>query len=650
MRTLIDKVSTIIIRFIPAFLIITVPLFFLPLTPDFFGINKQYLIFATASVALVAYCLHLVARRQIRITLSSPLIPLALLALVNIASATLGNPNPKTGLMNTSALIVSLFIIFLTTTSTQKNSILVKSVIFSTIFAATLLSIFSLMVNFGILNNLPVPEWLKSNLFHPAGSPYHYLTFAIPVLLASVALGISSRNWFLKPLVLTSVIIIAAGSAFSLKLLLPSAGKSSMATLPYSAGWSIAVDTLKTPKSALIGTGPDTFAYTFTKQKPAGLNLNNRLWNLRFVNSSSELLTVLTTAGVLGIIFFILTYFGTLKTLISQKFLKDPETVFILFGLLGVSLLFILLPSSIPTTALGIVLLIAATVKLKLENHKSTKDLRLNLSAHSAVSDLSESSDKTPHLPILPWIFTVACMVLLAVFWTIASKIYSANFVMYQAVLNAKDNPVKAYNLQVQATQIDPTEAYLRTNLSQTYSAIVRSYLSKENITDEEKKKALEFAQEAVNEAKAAANLQPQDVTVWENFAAIARDLAQYNVQGASDWTLATYSQAITLDPTSPTLRVQLGTFYFLLGDADQAINVLNQAVNLKPNWNIPYLNLALIYKSKKDYARALAYAKEGKKYTETNSQDLESIDKEIAELEKLVPQETATPAPTSEE
>ena len=149
-----------------------------------------------------------------------------------------------------------------------------------------------------------------------------------------------------------------------------------------------------------------------------------------------------------------------------------------------------------------------------------------------------------------------------------------------------------------------------------------------------------------MNEAKIATNLSPYDINVWENLSLITRYLAENNVQGAIDWTLASYSQTVALDPTNPLLRVQLGTFYFSIGDTDQATKILSQAIELKSNWNIPYYNLSLVYKAEKDYARALAYMKEAQKYTQPNSEDMTSIEKEIAELEKLAPKAEPTPTP----
>ena len=651
MRKLIDKLSTNILRYLPAFLILLIPLIFVPLTPEFFHVNKQFLVFIVSSVALLFFCLRLVARGHIQISLSPALLPLAGLSVVYILSSLIKHPNPRFSLMNSTAVATGLFIIYLATTSTQKTFLVVRSIIIGTISSVVLLSVFSIFSHLGIIAQIPGPEWLQSKVFNPAGSPYNYLTLAVPVLLATISYGVTTRNWMIKPLMLAAAIIIASGSAFSLKLLLPTSENRGVLLLPYSAGWSIAVDTLKTPKTAILGTGPDTFTQVYSRLKPSSLNLDNNIWTIRFPSSSSELLNILTTTGVLGLLFFALSYLKTIRALLKEKYLSDPETAFLTAGVLSTFLLFILVPSSLPAQVMGIILLIASAVKLKLENSHSVKDVQLNLSTKQVTSAYSETPAKDrPGLPVLPWLLTVASVVLLAVFWNIASRTYAANLAIFEASQTVKDNQIKSYNKQIEASKLDPTDPYLKINLSQTYLAVTKSLLTTgqegKTVTDEDKQKALEFANQALNEAKAAADLTPNDVVVWENLAGISRTLAGYGIEGSVDWTLATYTRAISLDPTNPTLRVQLGTFYFQMEDAEMAVRVLSQAIELKPNWNIPYYNLGLVYKSVKNYPRALAYMEEAKKYTQTDSDEMKQLDEVIGELKALVPKETA-PTPT---
>lgn len=648
MRQSIDKIATFVLRFIPAFLAIAIPLFFLTTTPDYFSFNKQYLLFAVASISLTAYIFRVLARGKIHLTLSPSLLPVILLIIAYVVPSIWMHQNPRAALFGPTAMIISLAIIFITTTSTQKNSQLINSTIIGLIFSATILSIVAILQNFGLLANIFSYEILKNPFFTLSGNPFYSLTFIIPITIATLTYTFYSRNWVIKPILFSLSIIMLIGIFLSAKLLLPQNGNPGLAILPLSTGWSIAVDSFKLPKTAIFGYGPDNFANAFSRLKPASLNLNKDFWSIRFNNSTTEALTVLTITGILGLLSFATFLLNPISVIIKKiKDYSDPETVFISALAIISALLFFVLPNNVLNYTLLFVSTILLTVKLKLSNNKKIKDVHVGITANELesgglYSDIS-SSTKQIQLPVLPWILTGMSAVLLAVFWTGSINIYKAANAISVAGKNIKDNPQLSYEKQLEAAKLDPYNPYYKINLSQTYLAIANNLLSKEDATDEQKKQAIDYANLAINESKGAAELDPQNVQVWENFANIARQLAVLNVQGSIDWTLATYGQAISVDPTNPSLRVQLGTFYYLLGDYDTAAKILDQALELKPDWNVSYFNQSEVYKAKKDYTRALAFMKEGLKYTDQNSEDIAKINEEIKALEKLAPAPAAT-------
>ncbi len=636
MRHSLEKLTSSLLFLVPIILVIFVPTIFLPITPDFFGIHKSYLIYALASVSLLAFTLNFTSTGVIKITKSPALLPLSIFTVIALVTTFWMHPAPRIAIYSNTALVTSLFILFLTLTSSLKGDKIIKTIITSIVSVVTLLSVFALARHFGLTSNLPSPDWFKSKLFDLTGSPYHYLTVALPVLLASIALGIQTKNWLLKPIIFTCAVLIAAGSTFSISSILPKADQAGLVLLPYNAGWSIGVDLFKDPKTALIGTGPDTFQFVFTRLKPAYLNSLENIWSLRFSNSSSELLTLMATTGIIGSLSFLLVFVLNIKQLINKNLKEDSFQAFIVAGLIGYLLMFLLVPSSIPATTMAFVFLIISIIHQKNEGHQHrVQDLSISLTANN--------HDSSTNLPILPWILTLSSAVLIAVYWTGAVKVYQANMAIYQAAQLLKTNGQASYNKQLEAVKLDPANPFFHVNLSQTYLAIATNLISSDKATNDDKTKATEFANQSVNEAKTAINLNPIDVSMWENYAQITRALTEFKVEGARDWTIANYAQAITLDPTNPTLRVQLGTFYYFLGDYDTAIKVLEQALNLKSDWSIPYYNIAQSYKAKKDYSRALIFMKEGVKYTPKDSKDLETINKDIIELEKLAPKESTS-------
>lgn len=643
MRQFLDKLATFILRFIPAFLMLSVPLFFLPTTPDYFSFNKQFLVFTLASVSLVAYLIRTLTRGKIHLSLSASLLPIFLLMVAYIVPSVWMHTNPRAALFGPTAFIVSLGIIFITVTSTQKNSLVIKSTITTLVTSAVLLSIAGILHNFGLLYKIFPYDILKNSLFTPSGSPFFTLLFLIPISIATLTYTFYSKNWIIKPILFSSAIIMIIGIFLSIKVLMPQTGRPGLIILPLSAGWSIAMDTFKNPRTAVFGTGPDNFANTFTRFRPAYLNMNKDFWSIRFNNSTTEALTILTVTGILGLVTFTLfTILPIIQVLKKIKNHNDPEMVFVASLAIISTLIFFIAPSNIISYCLIITSAALITIKLKTINSHNVKDVQIGITAdevsqNNIYTDLTQDT-KQIQLPVLSWLLTGMSIVLLAVFWTRAVNIYRAALVINEASKLIKTDPQKSYEKQLEAANLDPYNPYYKINLSQTYLAVANNLLSKKDATTEEKQRAIEFANQAINESKAAAALDPANEQVWENFANISRQLAILKVEGAIDWTLATYTQAISTDPTNPALRVQLGTFYYLLGDNDNAIKVLDQAIELKPDWNVTYFNQSQIYKTKKDYPRALAYMQAGLKYTPSSSEDISKIQDEIKSLEKLIP------------
>src|SRR5690606_5370366 len=93
--------------------------------------------------------------------------------------------------------------------------------------------------------------------------------------------------------------------------------------------------------------------------------------------------------------------------------------------------------------------------------------------------------------------------------------------------------------------------------------------------------------------------------TNWQNLATVYRQILNA-VQQAPLWTISSYQQAILLDSYNPTLRLELGSVYYLLQQYDQAQRLFEQAVSLKPDWANAHYNLAWAYYQKELYGNAV--------------------------------------------
>jgi tetratricopeptide (TPR) repeat protein len=108
----------------------------------------------------------------------------------------------------------------------------------------------------------------------------------------------------------------------------------------------------------------------------------------------------------------------------------------------------------------------------------------------------------------------------------------------------------------------------------------------------------------------------------------------------AADGSISEFQQ---FDPLKANKDIEVGTFYFKKGNYDAAIERFEEAARLQPGLARPYLKLGETYEKIKNLPMAV---KSYKKYLELYpaAADAKSVRKRIAELEKHVAQETATP------
>ena len=627
MRQTLDKLATQTLKFILPLTAFLVPLFFLTLTPDFFSFNKRFLLYILASVSLIAFSIRTLTRRKLQITLSPASGSLLALTAIYIISSVVQAPNTTQSLFGQTSIITALAVIFFTTTSSQKNTFIVKTTILSLLTSTFISSLIAIYQALGITENIAGPAYLQSKIFNPVGGPLPLLTLTLPLIPATIYLGLKTTQWLTKLLIFTAAVVFIVASIFQINYLLPSTPQANLTLLPLSAGWSIAVDIFKNWRTAFLGTGPGTFLTAFTRLRPINLNFTP-FWNIRFSNSSNELLTILTTTGILGLFFFISTF---IKTLTASK-QKETYTIFSNLLLISSFIAFILVPASTVLLTLGFLSLILVTMNLKLQDNQKVKDVVINLVATAKDNPAASGANA-----ILPWAYTAFTIVLLGFFWFFAGRIYAGATLTKKAIDTLNTESLKSYNYQSQAYNLDPKNPTYRINFSQTSLALANSLAQRQDLSDQDKQDLTQLVEQAIREAKNATQLDPQNVVVWENLASTYRQIINF-AEGASDWTIASYSQAIALDPTNPALRLDLGGVLLTLKDYDGAIEFFKQAISRKSDWANAHYNLSVAYKDNKNYPKALAEMRIVVQLLDPNTEDYQKAQNELAELEKMIP------------
>ncbi len=657
MRQQIDKLATLILRFIIPALCFLIPIFFLPITPSFFEYNKTYLIFVLATLSLLAWTVRTITRRRIHFTVSPAAFPLLIVAAIYVLSSLLQSPNPYMSLINRTALVVSLTIIFFSVSTSQKNQDVVKYSLYGLAGGALFSSLFCLLQYFGVTYQIAPVDYFKDKIFNLNGGPLPQIIFNLIFLAPGLYLTAKSKN-IADRLIFGFVTVFSfANILLQINIIATSGQKFVWPFLPFSIGYAMAIEVFKNIRTLLLGTGPETFLSTFTQLRPAFLNASPN-WNIRYLTSSNELFDIITTTGLVSGVFWAMAFISSLtkaspykkhKTQLSESSTLSTGS-WILLAILAITNLVI--PASPVILSLTYAALTLVTISLKLNSDDSTSDVNINILAVSNNSPQTNYEDvgkqNTPVNQFLIWLFALPSLVLIGYFWYFAARGYSASMATFKAIKSLNSNATESYSQQVRAYNLDPKNPTYRINFSQTSLALANSISSKKDLNDQDKTNISQLVQQAIREAKNATALNPRSVVGWENLANTYSQLINF-AEGATDWTIASYNQAILLDPSNPSLRLNLGGVYLNLKDYDNASRFFSQAAELKPNWPNAHYNLSHAYQAAKNYTKALSEMRIVVQLVDPNSTDYQKAQDELKELEKQVPSATGkTPSPTA--
>ncbi len=598
---------------------VTIPLFWLPFTTDFYQFNKLILFYLLTGLALLSWLIYSIASKTVRLTLSPALLPMFVLALAAAASTWINPPRTPELWLNQSGIYFAGLVYFWLTTTVVQNAPQVKTAL---LFITAAIGLAALG---GIVN------------FNPAGSSLNLVGLIISWLPVGLTLALKTKNglkkisyFLLSGLMISSLILVGYK-------LLPGRELAPV-LLPKLAGWSIAVDTLKT--KLFFGTGPGRFSESFTQFKPIGLNLNN-FWNINFTVSSNVYLELLTTLGLAGLAAFIWLILAAKKLVKRQPGTRITTSQLALILSLIVQLLAGLI---IPFTVINWVLFIS-TLSLLVVTQKSkqapqVKDVLLTLNAVSLVEPWEPTHDVSRG-QLLPWLLTAPAILGLILIFFNLTKTYAADYYFKQSLDAASRNEGTAtYNLQIKTVGLAPLTDRYRVAYSNTNLALANALASRNDLSDQDRQTVGTLIQQAIREARLATSLAPNKAGNWANLANVYKNLVNF-ADGADQFAQAAYVRAIQLDPANPALRLDLGGLFYSLKNYDQARDRFTEAAQLKPNFPNAYYNLAYVFKQQEKWLEAYQAMQQVVALVEPDSDDGTRARNELADLESKLPQTT---------
>jgi tetratricopeptide (TPR) repeat protein len=627
--TLLQKISLIVGLSILVFSLVLV----LPFTDNFIFHTKAYLMFFGALAIAALFVGRSVYRRSVEFILSPLTGSLILFGLATLASTFFTNPYPVEALLGFGGIYLGAVVIALLGGMVfPKNSS--NYFITSLAIAAAVVTLGSVsqLLGYGpanVLNQLLGLDLPTTLLFNLSGSALIALMASLVSLVGIVSHIQTTKKVSQLYVALLPILVISL--AVHGWALLP--GKPAELSLPsWTASWSVALDAIRSPRSALIGVGPEAYSSTYTQFKPLWLN-NTDQWAVQFPQASNLPLSILTTMGFFGLFAWLLLALRSTQYLAQSSPESKPLAMMVLTTL---ALQLILPPNAVLITiqALAIAfwianeqhklpILQAQALNFKVLNRAPV--FRPGVSQHQSVID-------TP-LYIGAGLSLVA---ILAVSY-LYGRAYAAHVLMYQSEMAAgRDEVVEMYDKQQRAVQLNPYLDQHRRRFATTNLLIAIAISNKADVTEADQAQVSELLQQSISEARSATILDPVDSQNWTVLAQIYQNMIPISEE-AVQWTIQSYVAAIETNPTDPLLRLSLGGIFMDLEQYEQAANVFVQTVSLKEDLAASHYNLARAYNSLKMYAEARTSYQQVLRLLESDTDDYVTVTGELEEVEAIL-------------
>lgn len=317
----------------------------------------------------------------------------------------------------------------------------------------------------------------------------------------------------------------------------------------------------------LFGSGVETFAYSYYQDRPMAHNLVSE-WDFLYNKAHNEFLNFLATTGIVGLATYIalLGAFGIFTTTFIVKTQKEDTTV----------------RDNNQIIALG---LVSGTVALSISNFFgfSTVMVSLLLFLYFAFFEVISSQtkqhletvalDNSSYLPLtMIWLTTLYILFIIYNMWS-ADKLYTLGkqYLEQQLLIDGAQTLEAAISKSPQALYYD------KLSLAQAEIAAGLKELN-------ESTAAAQFAQQAIITSDTALKKNPVHLNFYKTRARVFIYLTQVDgkyLDGAFE-TLKTAQQKA---PTDAKLVYNQALILIEQSNYDQAIELLQQSIDMKPNY-----------------------------------------------------------------
>ncbi|MEA2056737.1 MAG: tetratricopeptide repeat protein [Patescibacteria group bacterium] len=608
------------------------PILILPFTGNFISETKLYLIIWATLLLGLAFFFRSFRKNSWEFVLSPTTLPLFLFAASTLASILFTQNYPVENLLGVGGVYLGLSIIGLLAPSLTNKS---SAKLFTKILTVTavILSITSLLETVGwgpssLLTKIVGIRIESSNGFSLAGSSLVAIQFLAMVLVGQLVEVIKNKKISAFHVITIPLVIFGLG----LNVWTTFISGETLNINPLSSSWSIAIDSLRTPKSALIGQGPAGYSNAYNIYKPNWIN-GKDFWQTTFNTGANLPLALIVQVGLVGLAAWILLVIGFLRKIKDKNFRSSPLTWMLLTTFI---FQLILPPNYLLLGIQGLLLAFWAVTYKKYFPSFNLSPLSINLEKTNQANADNEKSRFENLLNLL--VNGSLTIGVLALFY-FTGKTYASSYHMLESQKALIENDgVAVYNHQSQTVFHNPYLDYNRRSYALTNLQIALALSSKTDATDEEQNQVTQLVQQAVREARAATNIDPNDAANWRVLGQVYQELIG-GVEEADQWATNAYVSAIQKAPTDPMLRMNLAGIFANQEKVEQAANLYSQAIQLKPDLPSPYFYLGQIQQQQEQFVQAKQSWQTALQLLDKDSADYQTLKQGIEQLDEVIKQ-----------
>lgn len=578
--------------------LIFAPLAVVPIFTNFLITSKLLLLFGTAIILGCIFIWKTIKDRSIEVPHSSLVLALTLLGFVALISSVLTTQYPMENLIGNGGMFIALIVIAITGGQFLRTR---NEMVFLNVLniSGALVAISTVAQQFGfgpsrllnLLLALNIPDGPGFNL---AGNVWVAVQVLAVILLANLVYFIVKRKANIVQGITLPLMLIGLG--FGIWAVMPGQANSPV-FIPFTLSWSIAIDSLRTPRVALIGLGPENYSDAFQMFKPAWVNAT-AFWNSNLGQASNMPLFLIPTMGLMGLAAWA---FLAVKILaqVPAMIRRQPALITVAVAILVLQIL--------TTSTLVLAWIQAIALAYIIASREEGKPLVIHLFKITYLDPQTHQGNK-PLATFLSWglPLVVAGLVAVLLLWPLGQA-YAASHFFFRSLIAQQNNDLNGmYTNQQRAAQLNRYISGYRSNFAMTSLLGARALASDEATAQANQNQIAALIQQAINEGRAAAALRPLDSQAWYVLAQVYGSIVG-TTPDALEWAVQAYSQAIQANPTNPLLRLELGTLLFGQERYEDAAVLFQQAYELKPDLTSASYSLAVTLAELGQYEKAQA-------------------------------------------